>query len=72
MNYLARKALAQLKYQAESDSIEREKLEYDFSKMKDNTEHQNKIIQLRISKAKCVEEIAKLDLEYYKSLNNLE
>ena len=72
MNYLARKALAQLKYQAESDSIEREKLEYDFSKMKDNTEHQNKIIQLRISKLRCVEEIAKLDLEYYKSLNNLE
>ena len=72
MNYLIRKALAKLKYQAESDSIEREKLEYDYTKVKEtNTERQNKILQLQISKAKCIEEIARLDIEYYKSTNNI-
>ena len=65
--------LARLKYQYELDTIERERIELDLDKVKESkNEILIKIHQFRITKAKCIEEIAKLDIEYYKSINSIE
>jgi hypothetical protein len=73
MNYYNRITLARMNYQYELDSIERERIELDLDKVKESkNEILIKIHQFKITKAKCIEEIAKLDIEYYKSINNIE
>jgi hypothetical protein len=65
--------LARMNYQYELDIIERMKTEEYLDEVKKtNNEILIKIHQLRITKQKCIEEIAKLDIEYYKSINSIE